>query len=429
MKKSCSGTPECKKNKIMNNSSRILVVTPEYPYPPNDGHKVRVLNLIRNLNSSLKVTWLFFGEDAELASQKLCNIQLGTTCEQIEIVPKDTLKPIKLHANYVKKIFFPHVLTLGRPVFSPLMKDYINQEIASSKYDFIIFSGFSMFVYADLEILKQLSYVVDAVDSPSVLLRSYFYSAKTVKEKMRSMFNWLWAKRYESLHFSKAKNMIFISDIDANTVKKSCPQSRIWVISNGVDVDYFQSNSQVTCIPYALLFTGVMSYPPNNAAMIFFIKEIFPLVKERIMNTSLMIAGPDPLPELIDLTKDDPQIQLLGYVDDIRTVFKKAQVYISPLVSGAGVKNKILEAWAMALPIVATTISCAGLKVENEVNALVSDKPVLFAEQVCRLLLDEKLRSKLGVNGKKTVVRNYSWRAKSKELENCIAEVSDCNGQ
>lgn len=404
---------------------RILVVAPEYPVPPDDGHKLRVLNLVKNINDSIKTTWLLFGDKSINENEPAKCKSLGSYCDRIVIIDKKTLKPFILHRKLIKikNIFFSHKLSIDKPVYSTEMRGQVNKEISSLRYDFVIFSGFKMFLYADHEVLNQIPYLVDVIDSPSALLGSYFRSEKTLSGKIKTFINWYWAKRYELVHFSKCKNMVFVAEGDAATVRKACPLSNVWTISNGVDVDFFTRTISEQSIPGTLLFTGVMSYKPNNDAMFFFIKEIFPLIIAQIKDVRLIIAGRDPLPELLDLTKDNPRIQVTGYVEDMREEFNMAEVYVSPLVSGAGVKNKILEAWAMSLPVVATKISCAGIDIKNGVNLLVADDPATFAEQVCRLLLHKGERQKIAEKGRETVEQLYSWKARSRELLSCVNEV------
>jgi len=401
---------------------RILVVAPEYPVPPDDGHKLRVLNLVKNISNSIGVTWLLFCVKLESSGTEKCNA-LGSGCRRVETVDPETLKPFSMHRNPIKNIFYPHELTIDKPIYSSEMRARINKEISSLRYDFVIFSGFKMFLYAEHKVLNQIPYLVDVIDSPSALLGSYFRSEKTLFGKIKTFINWYWAKRYESVHFSKCKNMVFVAEGDATTVRKACPLSNVWTISNGVDVDFFTRTISEQSIPGTLLFTGVMSYKPNNDAMFFFIKEIFPFIIAQIKDVRLIIAGRDPLLELLDLTKDNSRIQVTGYVEDMREEFNMAEVYVSPLVSGAGVKNKILEAWAMSLPVVATKISCAGIDIKNGVNLLVADDPATFAKQVCRLLLHKGERQKIAGKGRETVEQLYSWKARSCELLSCVDEA------
>jgi glycosyltransferase involved in cell wall biosynthesis len=408
----------------MKNSINVLLISHNCPYPPIDGYKVRNYNMYRNLDPLFRCSWLIFGHFTESLKiiDRLKN-KLGPSCEHIEIIPESTLKHITLKNPLYKKIFFPHKLSMRAPTYSVKMEEVVNKEISSSKYDIVLFLGFGMFLYCNLRLINNVPYIVDTVDSLSVLMKSYFKKETKIINKIKSYLNYIWAQRYEKIHLSKAKHMIFISDVDAQAVKTNCPQSKIWSISNGVDTEYFKQNLNVKVLAFSMLFTGVMSYSPNNDAMIYFITKIFPLIKKRMNNAFLMIAGPNPSSKLSSLAKNDRQINLMGYVEDIRSVFNKAEVYISPLISGAGVKNKVLEAWAMSKPIVATSLSCSGLDVIDGDNVLIADQPKLFAEKVYQLFIDSDLRDRISKNGRRDVERAYSWESKSKELENCIMDV------
>jgi glycosyltransferase involved in cell wall biosynthesis len=348
---------------------------------------------------------------------------LGLSCEDIQFVPESTLQYKKITGSKFKKIIFPDKLSISAPLYSNEMESILYNESISKKYDIVFFSGFSMFIYMNKFLINSVPVLVDVVDSPSILLKSYFLKEIKPLKKVKAFFNYIWAIRYESLHLSKAPNMILISDVDARVVKQHCPHSRIWSISNGVASNFFKHDPDIQPLPKSLLFTGVLSYQPNNEAMIYFINHIFPLIKSRITDCKLLIAGPDPSPELKSLAENDPQIDLKGYVEDIRTVFNRAEIYVSPLLSGAGMKNKILEAWAMAIPIVATSTSCSGINVTDGEDILIADDPVKFSNAVCHLFRNSELRTHLSQKGRNKVEKDFSWKSKSKLLEQCIYDV------
>ena len=402
----------------------VLLISTNYPYPPVDGHKVRSYNLYKYFGPSFRCTWLIFGNscNAKKKHSELCE-KLGPSCNRIEIVPESSIKPVEIDGGPVQKILFPPKLSIGPPFYSHLMEQAVNREVGSMKYDVVFFSGFGMFMYCDPELLKFVPYLVDIIDSPSVLSWSYFVKETKALKKVKAFFNYIWAYRFEKIHFSGIKNMILISEVDARTVKNHCPQSKVMTITNGVDTCYFQQDVSVNRVPRSLLFTGVMNYSPNNDAMVYFIKQIFPLILKKKDDIRLMIAGPNPSPELVALSQGHPHVELLGYVDDIRIAFNKAEICISPLLSGAGVKNKVLEAWAMSKPIVATSLSCAGLEAQDGNNILLADTPADFADAVSRLLSDTDLRDQILKNGRKNVEENYSWESKTRKVENCLMDV------
>ncbi len=220
-----------------------------------------------------------------------------------------------------------------------------------------------------------------------------------------------------------------ISHVDAAHVKVNCPGSRIWVIPNGVDTEYFHTKNHHSDAGRNLLFTGVMNYTPNVESIVYFIKEILPLVRRRISDVKLTVAGRNPTLELQKIEKEVHEISLTGYVDDIRPYFERAAIYVAPIISGAGLKNKILEAWSMSKAVVATSLSCDGIDAIDGYNVVIADRPKDFAEKVVQLLSDTNMRDRLAINGRHTVERSYSWLSKSKMLENLFREVLHRNAE
>lgn len=408
----------------MSSNLKILVIAPEYPYPPDNGHKLRNANLLKRLSSNHRFDLLTFGSTELLHNRTQLIKQVGSSCESVEIVPENTQKKIDSINWYskIKNIFYPFKLSLGLPGYSEEMTRMVNEKIASPKYDLVFFCGLSIFLYADMEHIHT-QYVVDVVDSLSLFCESSFKKEKNVKKKLFSYLNYLWAIRYEKIHFSKAKNMILISPIDMDYIKKNCLHSKIWVVPNGVDTEYFKSRNKSIQSRNTLFFSGVMDYSPNNESMIYFIKEILPLVRRRIPDVFLVIAGKNPTHELQAIAHKTHGIKLTGFVQDMRPFFEDAMIYVAPMIAGAGLKNKVLEAWAMSKPVVATPMACNGLNAVNEENILIAETPGAFAEKILMLLSNPELKKKLGNNGRKMVEESYSWESKSRMLEKIFNEL------
>ncbi len=409
----------------MNSNPKILIVAPEYPYPADDGHKVRNYNLFRQFSSGFRFDLLCFGEPTLLKSQHSPISPLGHCFENIELISSSTLKPLeRLNGiSRLKNIMYPLDLSIGIPGYSHDMETAINQNISSRAYDLIHFSGFSSFLYYRLR-THDIPFIVDIIDSLSLYLKSYFQKHKSLK----TFIHYIWSSRYEMLHFPKAKNAIFVSPVDKDQVASKCPYSRMWVVPNGVDVAYFCSNNMPDNSNYKILFTGVMDYNPNHDSIMYFIKSIYPLIKAKIPHATLTIAGKNPTVELQAVCHDNPDIIATGAVSDMRPYFDDASVYVAPIIAGAGLKNKILEAWAMSKPVVSTTMGGYGLEAVDGKNLLFADSPSIFAEKVITLLENPSLRMRLATDGRKTVEQSYSWKAQSDKLGEIFKEVLEGKG-
>ena len=160
-----------------------------------------------------------------------------------------------------------------------------------------------------------------------------------------------------------------------------------------------------------------MSWFPNVDAVEFFVHDIFPTVRESFPEAEFWIVGADPSEKVLAL-KEFSGVHVTGTVADIREPVWKAAVYVSPLRYGLGCKNKILEAMALGVPIVATPKSLTGTPIKDGRDLLVAEDASQFAETVKKLLSDEALRRSLAEEARRLVEKNYSWDGIAKQFEN-----------
>jgi len=199
------------------------------------------------------------------------------------------------------------------------------------------------------------------------------------------------------------------------------PGLDVSVVHNGVDYEHF-TPQRGREEPAMLVFEGAMSYGPNRDAVLWFTSHVFPRIRAAEPRARLVVVGRDPAPDVRALA--GPAIEVTGFVDDVRPHLARGAVFVAPLVSGAGIKNKILQAWAMERAVVGTTLASSGLSVVPNENFVVADEPEGFSEACVRLLGDAAERARLGAAGRATVVQHYSWEAKSRELESALERAA-----
>lgn len=406
----------------MGSSLKALVIAGEYPYPPQDGHSLRNYNILANLSQGVTVDLVVIANSALSECSTQAIRRLGGSCRDIKIVPSDTLQSLRLTPwGKIVNLFFPHEFSMGGS-FSDAVALQVRALLAKSKYDVVFCCGLYPFLSVRREI-GSLPCLVDIVDSLSLWQRSRLPYEQHLGRRIRKCVEYLWAKRYESMHCSKAKNITLVSPLDRTYIARACPNSRVWVVPNGVDFEYFRPARVRAQSTMSILFTGVMDYPPNEEAAIFFIDEILPLIKKHLPQVSFFIVGKNPQERLKATAGKDPCIQVSGFVKDIRPYFDEADVYVAPMISGAGLKNKILEAWAMSVPVVATSASCIGLEAKDGSNLLIADTPQAFAGKVIDLLKNRSLAVALAGNARRTVETRYSWRNVSARFEQLFTEI------
>lgn len=211
------------------------------------------------------------------------------------------------------------------------------------------------------------------------------------------------------------------------------------VIPNGVDLDYFSpsfSREQATRNQRpassnqqpVIVFTGAMDYFANIDGVVWFTKKILPLIKKEIPAVQFYIVGSNPTKEVLSLSSDNG-VTITGYVPDTREYLNKATVVVVPLRIARGIQNKILEAMALGLPVVATPQAFEGIDAEPKRDLILEEDPERFGQSVVQLVRNIDLRKCLGDNARKAVEDNYSWAKNLGKLDGVMSPpvASVCN--
>lgn len=202
---------------------------------------------------------------------------------------------------------------------------------------------------------------------------------------------------------------------DRSRLTSIVPGVRVEVVPNGVDLNYFRP-SQPPAEGADLIFVGSMDYAANVDAVLYFHREILPLIHQERPDARFHIVGYGPPPEVLAL-HDGQRTIVTGYVEDVRPYLERAVVSVIPLRIGSGIRNKILEAWAMSKAVVSTCLGAEGLPVLDHRNILLADDATTFSQYVLRLLADPALRMSLGQAGRALVETRFSWPSIAGQME------------
>jgi len=221
--------------------------------------------------------------------------------------------------------------------------------------------------------------------------------------------------RFERQAVGQFDACITVSENDRERLLELVPGTSVFVVPNGVDLDYFSPRPE---IPKSknLAFIGSMDYPANIDAVRWFTDQILPEIKNHAADLHFFIIGKNPPPD-IQALNDDPQVTVTGFVEDVRPYLAESQVFVVPLRYGGGTRLKILDAWAMGKAVVSTSIGAEGLNATHNHNILLSDNPEPFARYILDLLTYPNKRKEIENNGRKSVKENYSWKHISEKLE------------
>jgi sugar transferase (PEP-CTERM/EpsH1 system associated) len=204
-----------------------------------------------------------------------------------------------------------------------------------------------------------------------------------------------------------------------DTLKASTPCT---VIPNGVDTSYFRQHEGRK--NDVIVFLGRMDYYPNIDGVYRFVRDVFPLVRDRSPNVTLRIVGSNPSRRIRDLARI-PGVEVTGHVPDVRPFVEDASVSIAPLRIARGTQNKILESMAMGVPVVATKEAASGIDASPGRDLLVADGSEMFARHILDLLQDSALRRRLVESALKQIEHSHQWPASMQILDGLLAEATD----
>jgi glycosyltransferase involved in cell wall biosynthesis len=264
-----------------------------------------------------------------------------------------------------------------------------------------------------------LPVVWDSVDCISHLFQQATNQSHSFFGKFITRFELPRTKKAEGNLICGFDHVLVTSPSDRNALLGLCPAGKhaaeISVLSNGVDLEYFHPKAELQREPETIVFSGKMSYHANASMAKYLAAEIMPRIWNGRPNTRLYIVGKDPSSE-IKVLGNNPLITVTGTVDDIRPFLWRATAAVVPLLYGAGIQNKILEAMATSTPVVTSFNALAALQVQAGKEILAVDDAEGFSQAVLRLLEDRNLQSKMGNEGASYVRNHHNWIAIASQL-------------
>jgi glycosyltransferase involved in cell wall biosynthesis len=214
-------------------------------------------------------------------------------------------------------------------------------------------------------------------------------------------------RRFIAREYPAFDRVAVVSDGDRAALRDVAGSLDPVVIPNGVDADAFTPGAPDDREPGVVVFSGAMDYAPNEAAAAFLARRVMPAVWDRVPDARLRLVGRDPSPAVLSLASD--RVVVTGRVDAMQPWLRSAAVYACPMVSGTGIKNKLLEALACGAPVVCTPLACRGLAATPGEHLVVADDAPGLAEAIVELLTDDAAAAHLGASGRLYVLQNHTW--------------------
>jgi sugar transferase (PEP-CTERM/EpsH1 system associated) len=388
---------------------KVLFLSQIVPYPPHGGVLQRGYNLLRELGRNARVHLLAFVHPDVLpteAALQESRAALEKFCEAVEYFP---LWP---KASPIHRVAGLAASALSSSPFSTLahrsaaFQRRVSELAGTRSFDLIHVDTIALTQFLDGKSRIPTVLTHHNIESQLMERRAGAEKGLLARQFLRRETKKLWS--YEVENVGSFDVNVFVSKADEQTMLERVPGLRTAIVPNGVDIEYFMPNQGLDAP--ALIYTGGMNMFANRDAVMFFLSEIWPLIRTRVPGVRFYAVGQDPPKELSALAARDPQIVVTGYVTDVRPLVRDASVYVVPLRVGGGTRLKVLDAMAMGKAMVSTSIGCEGLDVRPDEHLLVADSPEQFADRTVMLLEDRNRRLDLGRAARELVEHRYSWR-------------------
>ncbi len=390
---------------------RICYLCHRVPFPPDKGDKIRSFHQVEFLARRHQLDLFTFVDDAADLAHVAA---LGRLVRRLHV---ERLRPLPARFWSLRALLRGEALSVAY-FRQRRLRAALCRAFASESYDLAVAFSSAMAPY------------LDGWDGPRALDFVDIDSAKWLayaEQLGRTPLGWLYRREGRALRrlegdlAERAELTVVCSLREEEELRSFCAPRHAVTVPNGTDVECF-SPGVSPFPPFDLVFTGAMDYRANADAVLWFAREVLPLVRKERPAARFIIVGSNPLPAVQGLGRI-PGVEVTGRVADVCPYLRAAAVAVAPLRVARGIQNKVLEALACGTPVVATRAALGGIGEARGV--LVCESPEEQAAAVLRLLADPARRAALGAEGRAFVVEHFRWEVRLEELDQllCAAAV------
>lgn len=389
---------------------RILMLSQSLPFPIyRDGVTLRVYHLLRALSEFAQCHLIAFAEHD---------------------LPDTEMRELRCIASYdiVKEAKPSRFLGLARKIlssrryYSRIFEEKITNAFETFRPDVLIAEQTFMSQYADA--VADLPKIASAVDAISL---AAFRQSAIYRNPLKRLASWCVAHqrlRIERRHFPAFDRVTVVGEYDAEYLRSRL-RLPVDVIPNGVDTEYF--NPSYCCESrQSIVFTGNLSASANEEACLYLLRDVFPVIHAKHRQVRLTIAGRKPTRRIKSALP--PYVTLMADIPDIRDALCNALLCVSPIVYGTGIKNTVLQAMAMGVPVVTTSLIADPIQIVHGETGIVAERHEAFLTAIEKALADQQQLSEIGRNGRLHVEELYSWRHVASEYMKICGEVMRTDG-
>jgi len=402
----------------------ILFLTQILPYPPDSGPKVKTWHVLKYLAQS--------GHKITLASY--------VRTEEEPYV--ETVREIfsQIHVVPIKRSRFADIGYLLRSQFSgrPFLIERDDLHEMRSLVNRIVETESVDVIHADQLTMTQFALTfAHRPDGKPALVFDAHNAVWTIVKRMNETLPFYYKiplffeakriKQYEANIVAEFNSTLAVAEPDRKALIEAVTEFHpnvsindmpISVIPIAVDTQKIQPVPRQT-EHLNILTMGTLYYPPNADGIRWFIQDVFPLVQRALPNVKLTVVGKNPPKDFLRFSEEsDGRIVVTGYVPELDPYFAASTIMVIPVRAGGGMRVRILEAFARAMPVVTTTVGLEGIEADPGVDVMVADTPEDFSRSVIDLLLKKDLQGQLSTNGRRLAEDKYDWQVVLSHLEN-----------
>jgi glycosyltransferase involved in cell wall biosynthesis len=397
----------------------ILFLSTRSPYPLISGHSLRTYHILKGAAQNHNVTFLTFVQLPEHEFKKENLDHLRSFCKAVYPfeIPADLSR-----ITFAKMLFlnlFSSLPFVAQKYDAPLMRQKIREIIQTEHIDLVHVDMLPLAAYIDE--FENLPKILVNHNVESIRLYRWFRTEPNPAKKVYLGIQWLKLKTFEQFAMNKFDGCVVVSELDRELLIKMGVKSRLFVVPNGTNTKFFKPNNGKV-VENSVLWIGHMDVHTNKDAVLYFWKDIYPILKRKHPEVKVTFVGTAPPREIADVARQDGHVRATGFVDDIRPYIDEAAVMIVPIRIGSGTRLKILDAMAMGKAIVSTSVGCEGLNVNDGKDILIADDPEGFSDKTIELLKNPDKRIALEKNAIE-LAKTYDWGLITQRQEAAYQQV------
>jgi len=407
---------------------RILWLSHLIPYPPKGGVLMRSYHLVREVAKYHDLDLFAFNQPRLLSSYfktseaglEVARTELSKFVRELHFaeIPAETTRARKRNLA-LRSLFTPDPYTINW-LKSPEASARIEALLRAQNYDVVHFDTISLAPYfsdlvrgctmLDHHNVESHMLLRRAQNEPNPLKKFYF---RQEGQRLR---------RYEERHLKRFDAHIVCSTDDRQRLLEVDSSLDVTTIANGIAVDSAPP-PRAPVTPHRLLFIGGLDWYPNTDAVLFLIREVWPLILQKRTDIELHIVGKNPPESIKTLAAQTRGIFIHGFVDDIRKIYSSASLFVCPIRDGGGTKLKILDAMAHAVPVLAHPIACEGIDTTDGKNVMLASTPEEFASTTLTQLDDRERLTDIGLRGFELIREQYDFANIGRALARRYSEL------